>query len=373
MDVLSKENLLLHIKRGQYLARPVASVKKILEDSDMGIYARSCCERIRAAGFVDEYHITEDFPETWDLLTDIYGIKRCKDILQGYLLPEAYSEIEDAMQYLHDYSRIHNNTLYVLRSSSKEQLKELINANSEPEYQKYMKELINAELKTRNPCTSIIRICHRFIFTIRILSYFRPPLWLQPKVFMSAWIRYEGCNAGTDSGKYSKAFERFKAKWNKRMNFRRMKKDDLMKYVFLGVKAFGRESGNTQRYEKVKSCLEIKAAYEECKNVMDAIGMLTPGDLQQAFPITKKYNGNKYEEKDYFYTVDVLNRMNPKGLIGDANDAACLLWDYQNMDLEFFLVRWMHVTDDLSIYCSEDGPSKKFHERLSKRAKTNEK
>lgn len=52
--------------------------------------------------------------------------------------------------------------------------------------------------------------------------------------------------------------------------------------------------------------------------------------------------------------------------LGGANDVACLLWDYQNWDLDEVLIEWMHVLGDLRIYCNDPAPDEEFHRKMEK-------
>ena len=81
----------------------------------------------------------------------------------------------------------------------------------------------------------------------------------------------------------------------------------------------------------------MRTANKEIKMVLDAIGRLTPQKLLQLYPVTKEYDGSDGTAKDYFYTMDRLKQWPPDKPIGTAQEVACLLWDYQNQDLEIML------------------------------------
>ena len=101
---------------------------------------------------------------------------------------------------------------------------------------------------------------------------------------------------------------------------------------------------------------------------MDTIGRLPPMELLRMYPVTKEYDGEKWGTKDYFYTMDRLSRLPANKPIGDAQDVACLLWDYQNWDLSFLLLQWENVLGDLHVYCNEPGPHDELHDRMMRRA-----
>ena len=63
---------------------------------------------------------------------------------------------------------------------------------------------------------------------------------------------------------------------------------------------------NGKKYEQPE---EVKRnLYNSIDQVYNFIGFLTIRDLVTMFPITKTYDGEKYQCKDYFYTVEALSR-----------------------------------------------------------------
>ena len=135
----------------------------------------------------------------------------------------------------------------------------------------------------------------------------------------------------------------------------------------MAVKVYGKENHAEFNHAKAyKSCLEIENRYQELKQVMETIGRLTPMELLRLYPVTKEYDGEKWGTKDYFYTMDKFKKRPADKPIGDAQDVACFLWDYQNRDLTWLLLQWQNVLGDLHVYCNEPGPQDEFDERLQK-------
>lgn len=133
--------------------------------------------------------------------------------------------------------------------------------------------------------------------------------------------------------------------------------EDLMKIAFAGIKYinFGRE----MRRENKRVGTDYKQTLEESQAVfqlMDAIftvmGHIKLKNLITTFPIKKDYDGDKWECKDYFYTMDVLSKMDMDKPIGrDAMSE--LLWDYQNDDLRHAYVEFTCAMS--AIYRSQTG------------------
>jgi hypothetical protein len=70
--------------------------------------------------------------------------------------------------------------------------------------------------------------------------------------------------------------------------------------------------------------------------VNKGIAMLTPSELMQIFPVKKDFDGGKYGTKDYFFTMQELNKLGLDKRIGE--NVHDVLWDYQNNDIEMFLL-----------------------------------
>lgn len=88
--------------------------------------------------------------------------------------------------------------------------------------------------------------------------------------------------------------------------------------------------------------------FELTEMVKVAISLLTPNQLITVFPIDKRYDGNKFQCKDYFFTMGILKKMGMDTMIKSYVDY--LLWDYMNADIGRFLVANICVLDDITKY-----------------------
>lgn len=78
-----------------------------------------------------------------------------------------------------------------------------------------------------------------------------------------------------------------------------------------------------KRYEQPEEVRQN--LYDTIDRVYNFIGFLTIRDLLSIFPIRKDYDGELYQCKDYFYTVDVLSKMDWDKPIGRDN-VFSLMW-----------------------------------------------
>lgn len=112
-------------------------------------------------------------------------------------------------------------------------------------------------------------------------------------------------------------------------------RDNVKRAVFYAVKYYGleridrRHSGGSRTWEQVKNDFSLLAV------VKALMGLLTPRELMSMFPISKKYDGTKWDCKDYFFTVEKLKDFDLDTPLGDEG-LEDFLWSYWNDDLFSF-------------------------------------
>jgi hypothetical protein len=117
---------------------------------------------------------------------------------------------------------------------------------------------------------------------------------------------------------------------------------ELMSLVLLGVKSFIR----TGRKKKNLDYEDLVQQFEEMEFIKILMSTMTPKEFLTTFPIDKKYDGKRYEIKDYFYTMEMIKTMNTDERIGTKIDN--FLWDYQNLELCLFQIELLGVMDDIA-------------------------
>lgn len=374
MEKETKEVILSHIKDGTYVNDMMFDIQKLMARADMELYAKPCCDRIEAAGLVDKVHVLRIPPSPWRLQVDADGMEACREILGAYLQPEYLNEMHEIIKGCRNWTISVNNMLYSLRKISRKDLKtDLMDAfvyKVGEDDEQDVTELFKAELKSRKFSGRIRKLARRTAFVIQMLRMFPGPFQILVPFIKESWKSWNivGNVPRIESGgKYTKALRRFIDAHGGKSRVGKLERSDLIKYIYLAVKTYGKENRTEVNHVKAyKSCLEIENRYQELKKVMDTIGRLTPMELLRMYPVTKEYDGEKWGTKDYFYTMDKLKKLPANKPIGDAQDVACLLWDYQNWDLTFLFLQWQNVLGDLHIYCNDSGPQDEFDERLQK-------
>lgn len=94
------------------------------------------------------------------------------------------------------------------------------------------------------------------------------------------------------------------------------------------------------------------ASKELISRVVELVGQLTPRELLQIFPVEKVYNGERWETKDYFFTMDVLRKHGLDKPLGA--DVCDVLWDYTNTHVRLFNVAMMNAVDALRRMAGQD-------------------
>lgn len=115
-------------------------------------------------------------------------------------------------------------------------------------------------------------------------------------------------------------------------------RDTLKKLVYFGAKFI-----NTLK--DVKSQDDISKKMGLILYIRGLIAKMTPTELMNVYPIIKKYDGEKYCIKDYFYTKAEMDKLKQDEPIGELVDN--VLYDYNNNDVRRFLMAQLSTTSDI--------------------------
>jgi hypothetical protein len=117
--------------------------------------------------------------------------------------------------------------------------------------------------------------------------------------------------------------------------------DTIKKLVFYGIKSMFNKP-------KPNSYDQANRDFAFISFINEAIGKLTSAQFMTIFPIDKEFDGEKWEMKDYFYTIDYINSIGMDSLIGD--NVTEFLWEYYNMSVRLYNVRSMSALSDMRRY-----------------------
>ncbi len=113
--------------------------------------------------------------------------------------------------------------------------------------------------------------------------------------------------------------------------------DELAKIGFAGIKyvCSMRDVARENRrlgIDKGRTLEEEQIRFIVIDSIFTILSCLTLRNFVTIFPIDKTYDGDKWEEKDYYYTMQVLSEVDWDKPIG-RDELSELLWDYMNADL----------------------------------------
>lgn len=112
-------------------------------------------------------------------------------------------------------------------------------------------------------------------------------------------------------------------------------RDHLKRAVFYAVKYYGLERIDRRHSCEPRTLEQVQSDFSLLKVVKTLMGQLTPRELMSMFPISKEYDGEKWDCKDYFFTVEKLKDFDMDLPLGDEG-LEDFLWSYWNDDLFSF-------------------------------------
>lgn len=118
--------------------------------------------------------------------------------------------------------------------------------------------------------------------------------------------------------------------------------ENIRKMVFYTVKYFTVVDINNYTRNQLEGLHAISC---EMSELMAAI---TPADLMTIFPITKTYDGERYQMKDYFSAMEAVNAHGLHEPFKTADNARVLLWEYWNRDIMEYQVKVISIISALN-------------------------
>lgn len=116
----------------------------------------------------------------------------------------------------------------------------------------------------------------------------------------------------------------------------------IKRLVFYGVRIV-----NSKPKSKYVTREETIRDFKFAEIIKELIGKLTSSEFENIFPITKDYDGDRNQNKDYFYTKDFLRTLPADKAISDVIDVSKFLWEYSNWEITFFIINTFEYMDRL--------------------------
>lgn len=135
---------------------------------------------------------------------------------------------------------------------------------------------------------------------------------------------------------------------------------DTKKIVMAGVKYIGASISSKDKTDME----QVQGRFDLINCIQMFMAQLTPREFMQLFPIEKTYDGDKWGCKDYFYTMKYIQKMDVDKPIGGERHLFDFLWEYQNWDINEFLVECMTSMDGVCHLQGQPGPMDKLIDEL---------
>lgn len=129
--------------------------------------------------------------------------------------------------------------------------------------------------------------------------------------------------------------------------------NNLKQISYYGIKAV-----NEILKDEIYDYKELSEMFEVIEAIKIAISLLTPNELITVFPIEKRYDGEKYQIKDYYFTLEKLQQIGMNNIIRGRIDE--LLWDYQNKDIMDFQLNSINIISHLYKYETGESLAEKW-------------
>lgn len=114
----------------------------------------------------------------------------------------------------------------------------------------------------------------------------------------------------------------------------------MKKLIVLGVKVI-----NSKKEPETLTPEDVEFYFEYTEIIKAFMANLTPGEFVNLFPITKDYQGHRWQAKDYFYTREYIKQLQQDKPIGEEINN--FLWEYTNMEVSIFMDYSMGYMSDL--------------------------
>lgn len=105
----------------------------------------------------------------------------------------------------------------------------------------------------------------------------------------------------------------------------------------------------------------IQALHSHISCALDTFGAMTPRQVMCLFPISKTYDGERWQCKDYFTTMKAINEIGIDNVIGKER-APRFLWSYMNWDIDEFMVTFMLTVSRMRVLQGGKGIMEEFFE-----------
>lgn len=152
---------------------------------------------------------------------------------------------------------------------------------------------------------------------------------------------------------YKRALENYSRSYGSSSQDEETFQSHIEKFIFYGIKNYGTWA------ERVKNRpIELlENQYLLDQTILTGMKYITPRQFMGWFPITKHYDGERFEMKDYYTTMEYINE---NGIDNPIREPLEFLWEYMNRDTRTFLVNHTGTMSDIRKYKTGMGIMEEF-------------
>lgn len=139
---------------------------------------------------------------------------------------------------------------------------------------------------------------------------------------------------------YKRALENYSRSYNSNNQDEETFQSHVEKFIFYGIKNYG-----TWKERIKKRPIELlENQYLLDQTILVGMKYITPRQFMGWFPITKDYDGERFEMKDYYTTMEYIDE---NGIDKPIREPLEFLWEYMNKDTRMFLINHTGTMSDI--------------------------
>lgn len=136
-------------------------------------------------------------------------------------------------------------------------------------------------------------------------------------------------------------------------------RDDFLKILYLKI----RFCNALDHFGNGHTAEAIETDFDFVSIILAMLRLVTPKEFICMFPPEKQYDGAKYQSKDYLTTMRAIGKLQMDKVIEDERTLLDLLWDYQNWEIDKFMVSWMMAVSHMRQIQGEMNPLEEFMQK----------
>ena len=114
-------------------------------------------------------------------------------------------------------------------------------------------------------------------------------------------------------------------------------------FLFLNVRHICYSGRDIRKSREILEKDEIVERYALILAVINMFSVLTPTELMQQYPVTKRYDGARWQGKDFYSVMEEMSKYDPKRAIVAQGNTLDVLFAYLNPDIGNFIVEYLQT------------------------------